>query len=56
MFALLAFGSLFGFLGLLLAVPVAASIGVIVRFAISRYLQSPLYYAEEPILIQKREG
>ncbi len=56
MFALLAFGSLFGFLGLLLAVPVAASIGVIVRFAIARYLQSPLYYAEEPILIQKREG
>ena len=56
MFALLAFGSLFGFLGLLLAVPVAASIGVIVRFAISRYLQSPLYHAEEPILIQKREG
>ncbi len=27
MFALLAFGSLFGFLGLLLAVPVAAALG-----------------------------
>ncbi|MGC6476227.1 MAG: AI-2E family transporter [Parvibaculales bacterium] len=37
MFALLAFGSLFGFLGLLLAVPVAAIIGVIVRNAIGVY-------------------
>lgn len=43
MFALLAFGSLFGFVGVLLAVPVAAMIGVLVRFAISRYLASPLY-------------
>ena len=42
-FALLAGGALFGFLGLLLAVPVAAAIGVLVRFALSRYLQSPVY-------------
>jgi predicted PurR-regulated permease PerM len=42
-FALLAGGALFGFLGLLLAVPVAASIGVLVRFALTRYLDSPLY-------------
>lgn len=42
-FALLAFGSLFGFLGVLVAVPVAAVIGVLVRFALSRYLVSPLY-------------
>ncbi|MGE5201092.1 MAG: AI-2E family transporter [Acidobacteriota bacterium] len=42
-FALLAFGSLFGFLGVLVAVPVAAVIGVLVRFALSRYLASPLY-------------
>ena len=56
MFALLAFGSLFGFLGLLLAVPVAASLGVVVRFAIGRYLQSPLYYADEPVLLPKRDG
>ncbi len=34
MFALLAFGALFGFLGLLLAVPLAAVIGVVVRYAI----------------------
>jgi len=51
MFALLAFGSLFGFVGLLLAVPVAASIGVLVRFALARYLQSRLYHAEHPVLI-----
>ena len=42
-FALSVFGSLFGFAGLLIAVPVAAALGVIGRFAISRYLQSPLY-------------
>ncbi len=42
-FALLAGGTLFGFLGLLLAVPVAAGFGVLVRFALSRYLVSPFY-------------
>jgi predicted PurR-regulated permease PerM len=42
-FALLAGGTLFGFLGLLLAVPTAAGIGVLVRFALSRYLASPVY-------------
>jgi predicted PurR-regulated permease PerM len=42
-FALLAGGALFGFLGLLLAVPTAAAIGVLVRFAIARYLESPVY-------------
>jgi predicted PurR-regulated permease PerM len=55
MFALLAFGSLFGFLGLLLAVPVAASIGVLVRFVLERYLRSPLYYADAPALLSKPE-
>ena len=42
-FSLLAGGSLFGFTGVLLAVPVTAVIGVLVRFAIGRYLESPLY-------------
>jgi predicted PurR-regulated permease PerM len=42
-FALLAFGTLFGFLGVLLALPAAAVIGVLVRFALGRYLASPLY-------------
>ncbi|HTH16352.1 MAG TPA: AI-2E family transporter [Magnetospirillum sp.] len=44
MFALLAGGSLFGFLGILLAVPVSAVIGVLVRFALKHYLQSPIYH------------
>lgn len=57
MFALLAFGSLFGFLGLMLAVPVAASIGVIVRFGIERYLQSRLYLAEQsPLLLPENKS
>lgn len=43
MFALFAFGSLFGFVGMLIAVPAAAAVGVLARFAISRYLSSPFY-------------
>jgi predicted PurR-regulated permease PerM len=43
MFALLAFGTLFGFIGLLLALPAAAVAGVLVRFAMSRYMASSLY-------------
>jgi predicted PurR-regulated permease PerM len=43
MFALFAFGFLFGFTGLLIAVPAAAAVGVLVRFAIEIYLDSDLY-------------
>ncbi|MGF1629570.1 MAG: AI-2E family transporter [Kiloniellaceae bacterium] len=43
MFALLAGGSLFGFVGVLLAVPVAAVVGVGVRFAFEQYRLSPYY-------------
>jgi predicted PurR-regulated permease PerM len=43
MFSLFAFGYLFGFAGLLIAVPLAAAVGVLSRFAISQYLRSPLY-------------
>jgi predicted PurR-regulated permease PerM len=46
-FALLAGGALFGFVGVLLAVPAAAVTGVLVRFGIGRYLQSPLYLSAE---------
>jgi predicted PurR-regulated permease PerM len=42
-FALLAFGYLFGFVGLLVAVPLAATIGVLARFALRRYLESSFY-------------
>jgi predicted PurR-regulated permease PerM len=43
MFALLAFGSLFGFTGLIMAVPVAAAAGVILRYLVRRYRASELY-------------
>jgi predicted PurR-regulated permease PerM len=43
MFALLAFGYLFGFAGLLIAIPLAATIGVLLRFALRKYLESPIY-------------
>ncbi len=42
-FALFAGGAAFGFLGVMLAVPVAATIGVLARFWLRRYLDSPLY-------------
>lgn len=48
MFALLAFGALFGFVGLMVAVPASASIAVLVRYAISRYLESDLYHGDAP--------
>ena len=47
MFALFAFGSLFGFTGLILAVPLAAVLGVLIRFAIVRYRLSPVYLGPE---------
>ena len=42
-FALFAGGAAFGFLGVLLAVPVAAALGVLARFWLRRYLTSPIY-------------
>lgn len=42
-FALFAGGAAFGFLGVLLAVPVAAAIGVLARYWLRRYQESPLY-------------
>ncbi len=43
MFALSAFGALFGFAGLLVAVPVTAAIGVLSRFVLEQYLAGRLY-------------
>ncbi|MCB2129481.1 MAG: AI-2E family transporter [Rhodobacteraceae bacterium] len=43
LFALSAFGTVFGFVGMLVAVPVAAAIGVIARFVIAQYVSSRLY-------------
>lgn len=42
-FALSVFGTLFGFVGMLVAVPVAAALGVIARFAVEQYRNSLLY-------------
>lgn len=42
-FALSVFGALFGFVGMLVAVPVAAAIGVLARFAVQQYKESRLY-------------
>jgi predicted PurR-regulated permease PerM len=42
-FALLAGGAIFGFLGVMLAVPVMAVIGVLIRFLLAQYLGSPMY-------------
>ncbi|MCF6370564.1 AI-2E family transporter [Rhizobium halophilum] len=50
MFALFAFGAMFGFVGLLIAVPAAAMVGVLVRFVLSRYLESDLYYGRSATL------
>lgn len=49
MFAIFAFATLFGIVGVLLAVPLAAISGVLLRWAVAKYKQSPLYtYHEEP--------
>ncbi|HZH28510.1 MAG TPA: AI-2E family transporter [Azospirillaceae bacterium] len=48
MFALLAGGYLYGFLGVLVAVPVAATVGVLLRFALRQYLASPYYRGDAP--------
>lgn len=47
MFALLAFASMFGFVGMLIAVPAAAMVGVLVRFALEKYLESDLYLSSQ---------
>lgn len=43
LFALSVFGALFGFVGMLVAVPMAAALGVVVRFFVTRYRQSRLF-------------
>ncbi len=43
LFALSAFGTVFGFVGMLIAVPVAAAIGVVTRFGVAQYHASLLY-------------
>ena len=47
LFALSTFGAVFGFVGMLVAVPVSAALGVFARFGIARYSDSPLYKGTE---------
>ncbi len=49
LFALSAFGSVFGFVGMLIAVPVAAAIGVLTRFGVEQYRASLLYRGTEAL-------
>ncbi|WBU59170.1 AI-2E family transporter [Paracoccus albus] len=57
--ALSVFGALFGFVGMIIAVPLAAALGVLVRYAAERYQDSPLYTGEktappppDPVLVE----
>jgi predicted PurR-regulated permease PerM len=50
-FAVLAGGQLFGFLGMLLALPVAAVVNVMLRYAHERYTQSRMYAGARPEIV-----
>lgn len=50
-FAVMAGGQLFGFLGMLLALPAAAVINVLLRYAHERYRQSELYAGHGPTIV-----
>ncbi len=47
LFALVASGYLLGFLGLIISVPLAAAVGVLVRFAIRKYYDSPIHDSDD---------
>lgn len=49
------FGSLFGFVGMLIAVPLAAAIGVIIRFAMSQYNTSLLYQGKAGLAAMEQD-
>jgi len=46
MFALFAFSYLFGFVGLIVAIPLSAAVAVLVRFALRQYRESRMYLGE----------
>ena len=57
MFALFAVSTLFGFVGLLLAVPMVALVGVLVRFSIKKYTQGQLYLGSgEPVIAAETDN
>lgn len=51
-FAVLAGGQLFGFLGMLLALPVAAVTNVLLHYAVERYRASRIYQGEQPVPVE----
>ncbi len=53
--ALSVFGTLFGFVGMLVAVPVAAALGVVLRFGVEQYRHSLLYRGTENASAQADE-
>ena len=55
-FALLAGGTLFGFTGVMLALPVAAIMGVLIRFGLEQYFISPLYMGSDVLIEQEIEN
>ncbi len=55
-FALMAGGAIFGILGMLLAVPVAAIIGVLLAFAITQYKSSPYYKGKKKAPSKPKKG
>jgi len=55
-FAVLAGGHLFGFMGVLLALPVSAVLMVLARFGLSHYYQSRYYQPSEPQSGEQRSG
>ena len=55
-FALFAGGTLFGFVGVLVAVPAAAVIGVLARFALSCYRRSSLYDTGQGLIVTEAEA
>ena len=55
MFALAAFGALFGFVGLLIAVPAAAAIGVLGRFSLEQYKSGRLYRGTKALAEERDE-
>lgn len=54
-FALFAFSYLFGLVGTLVAVPMAAAIAVMVRYALRAYRSSSVYTGEDPAAISKSD-
>lgn len=55
LFALLAGGALYGFIGILFALPVGAAIGVLIRYLRELYFNSPYYLGQMPLNQESRE-